>query len=145
MRKNPSSVAHGSAASLATKTLAVTVANAKAVTPTVQAQQAATTRAYLFNWLAAGLAVAAKTHRRLSPKCSATAKRYATATAASRGITQIKSQMRLKSNSATTPPTTQNRNNFFAPDNTVRRFSSSFERLLEGAKLQFATQRQAEV
>ena len=137
MKKKPSRVAQGMAATLATNTFAVTVANANAVTPTVQSQQAATTRAYRFNWLAAGLALAAKTHQRLSPKWSATARTYATATAASRGMTRMNTQMSPKSNRATTPPTTQNRNNLFTPDITVRTTNpESLERWLGAAKLQ---------
>jgi hypothetical protein len=131
------------AAIFATKTFAVTVASAKAVTPTVQSQQAATARAYLFNWLAAGLAVDAKTHQRFSPKWSATARTYASATAVNRGITRMKTQMSPKSNRATTPPTTQNRNKFFTPDNTTAAAKpESLERVLEATELQLLLNRE---
>jgi hypothetical protein len=49
----------------------------------------------------------------------------------------MNTQMSPKSNKATTPPTTQNRNNFFTPDITVRTANSeSLERWLGAAKLQ---------
>jgi hypothetical protein len=52
-------------------------------------------------------------------------------------MTRMNTQMSPKSNRATTPPTTQNRNNLFTPDITVRTTNpESLERWLGAAKLQ---------
>ena len=120
MSTKPSTVANGMAASLAIKTLAVRVESDNAVTPTVHSQHAATVSAYLPNWLATGFSVAANTHQRFKQKWSVTAKGYATATAANRGIKNMSSQIRQKSARATTPPTTQNRNSFLSTSNIER-------------------------
>ena len=113
------------------KTLPVTVASESAVTATVHTQQPAIVKAYLRNWRAAEAWVAAKTQDRLSQKCSVTARMYATATAANRGMRWTKNQIRLKSTRATRPPTVQNRKRFFASISVTAVIASASEKKQE--------------
>lgn len=116
MRTKASSVAGGMAAIFAKNTLGVTVAKNRATTASVQTQHAPTTKTYRFNWPTAGASVAAKTHHRFRQKWSATASRYARPTAASGASTGTNARINPKSTNATSPPTPQNRNSLFAPD-----------------------------
>lgn len=110
MSANPSTVVGRSEIALAKYRLPVIAPRARAVVATVQIQQAATVIVYRVSCPPTGAARAPKTHRRFRQKCSVTASRYATATAAKPGQTVEKSQIIAKSNTATSPPTTQKRN-----------------------------------